>query len=115
MSDLIDRKTAIEAIEKYFGDLEIQGRFDILSIIKKLPSAQPEPRWIPVTEKLPEANEIDEKGFIKAYLVQDARWMDVARWNGDVWIAWGYGTVLKDVTAWMPLPEPWKGEADETD
>lgn len=120
-NDCISRQAAIDAIllnqEVYsnnFGNDPID-KYTIAIIdndaqtIAQLPSAQPEPRWIPVTEKLPEANEIDEKGFIKAYLVQDARWMDVARWNGDVWIAWGYGTVLKDVTAWMPLPEPWKG------
>lgn len=74
------------------------------------PSAQ---QWIPVSSgELPEANEIDEKGFIKAYLVQDGRWMDVARWDGEDWIAWGYGTALEDVTAWMPLPKPWEGGAE---
>lgn len=41
MNDVIYRQAAIEEIEKYFGDLAIQGRFDILSIIKNLPSAQP--------------------------------------------------------------------------
>lgn len=66
-------------------------------------------KWIPVTERLPEANEQDENNFVKAYLVQDAHWMDVARWDGEYWVAWGYGTVLKNVTAWQPLPAPWEG------
>ena len=70
----------------------------------------PFPKWIPVSERLPEANEKEENDFIKAYLVQDARWMDVARWDGEYWIAWGYGTVLKDVIAWMPLPKPYREE-----
>ena len=69
-------------------------------------------RWIPCSERLPEPNEEDENGYIKAYLVQDGRWMDVARWDGDSWVAWGYGTVLRDVFAWMPLPEPYKEEVD---
>lgn len=74
-----------------------------------------ERKWIPCSERLPEPNEEAADGFIKAYLVQDGRWMDVARWNGDCWIAWGYGTALINVTAWMPLPEPWRGEEHEAD
>ena len=63
-----------------------------------------EERWIPVTERLPKPNEEDGNGFYKAYLVQDGRWMDVARWDGKYWVAWGYSTVLLNVVAWMPLP-----------
>ena len=69
------------------------------------------PKWIPVSSGiLPEANEKDENGFTKAYLVQDARWMDVARWDGKFWIAWAYGTLLMNVVAWMPLPEAYWGD-----
>ena len=69
-------------------------------------------RWILVTKRLPKPNEENGLGFLKAYLVQDGRWMDVARWDGKYWVAWGYGIVLNNVTAWMPLPDPWKGEED---
>ena len=103
MSDTISRQAAIDAI---FG----RSHEIIKMRIGNLPSAQPEQRWIPCSERLPQPNEEDADGFIKAYLVQDGRWMDVARWNGDCWIAWGYGTALTNVTAWMPLPEPYKGD-----
>lgn len=100
--DTISRQAALDAV---FNNAEHPDK--AYEAIRHLPSAQPEPQWIPCSERLPEPNEEDADGFIKAYLVQDGRWMDVARWNGDRWIAWGYGTALTNVTAWMPLPEPY--------
>ena len=83
------------------------------SIIEKLPPVTPkQPGWIPVTERLPRPNEEDGNGFYKAYLVQDGRWMDVARWDGKYWVAWGYSTVLLNVVAWCELPKPWEGGQD---
>ena len=72
--------------------------------------------WIDVNERLPEPNEKDESGFfLKAYLVAVCKGfkMHTALWNGDYWILWTKGTVLKDVTHWMPLPEPPKGDDAE--
>lgn len=49
MDDTISRQAAVDAIEAYFGDLPIMGHYDMLQLIKKLPSAQPERkkgRWI---------------------------------------------------------------------
>ena len=120
MDDLISRQAAIERIESHIRvgdelypltdtDKILNHAFEIAaSCVYNLPSAQPEQRWIPCSERLPQPNEEEADGFIKAYLVQDGRWMDVARWNGDCWIAWGYGTALTNVIAWMPLPEPYK-------
>lgn len=86
---------------------------DACCAIENAPTIE-ERKWIPCSERLPQPNEEDADGFIKAYLVQDGRWMDVARWNGDCWIAWGYGTALTNVIAWMPLPEPYaEGRTDE--
>ena len=77
--------------------------------VKELPSVTPkQPGWIPVTERLPRPNEEDGNGFYKAYLVQDGRWMDVARWDGKYWVAWGYSTVLLNVVAWCELPTPYR-------
>ena len=114
--DLIDRQDAIDVLSMMQGIVAENGVRKGISMawqqIKDLPTANviEAPGWIPVSERLPEANEKDENDFIKAYLVQDARWMDVARWDGEYWIAWGYGTVLKDVIAWMPLPKPYREE-----
>lgn len=81
--------------------------------LDKVPSVTPkQPGWIPCDRELPKPNEEDGNGFYKAYLVQDGRWMDVARWDGKYWIAWGYSTVLLNVVAWCELPKPWEGGQD---
>lgn len=77
--------------------------------IMRFPSAEPELKWIPVTEALPE-----EKG---EYLVSyhPCHWnavsekvvvgMDTFR-GKTTWAKMKYQKVI----AWMPLPEPWRGE-----
>ena len=56
------------------------------------------PKWIPCSEKLPE-----DDGY---YLVSLG--------GGDIEVEWydktGWGYF--DVIAWMPLPDPWKGESE---
>ena len=63
------------------------------------------PQWIPVTERLPEKCKyylVTDDGYVEeAYLNSDRKWWTLQ------------GDKLKDVTAWTPLPEPWKGEEDE--
>lgn len=46
MDDLISRQAAIDAIEAYFGDLPIVVHYDMLQLIKKLPSAERLGRWV---------------------------------------------------------------------
>jgi hypothetical protein len=68
-----------------------------------------EPRWIPVTERLPDISKsvliCDIDGDI--YLGYRTRY-------GDYYPAYGDDRI-KCVTAWMPLPEPYKEGQDETD
>lgn len=67
--------------------------------------------WILVSERVPEANEHDGNGNLKAYLVQDnSQRMYVARWNSEEWIIWGHGFKVENVIAWMPLPEAYNGD-----
>ena len=109
-------KEAVSSWLKQYGQDVLHGKykFSLMYIWKKLmdlPSVTPkQPGWIPCDRELPKPNEEDGNGFYKAYLVQDGRWMDVARWDGKYWVAWGYSTVLLNVVAWMPLPTPWEGE-----
>lgn len=76
--------------------------------------AEKVPKWIPVTEQLPEPNAVDKYGFAKGYLVKTDRhvMMHTARYNGEWWILWGKAEVITDtVTHWQPLPEPPKEES----
>ena len=75
--------------------------------IKPLPPAQPEPRWIPVSERLPEPR-VDvwvnsDIGQIQGYYEEHI----------NVWYAsFGQGRDYLEliVNAWRPLPEPYGGE-----
>ena len=56
-------------------------------------------QWIPCSERLPE-----KKGM---YLASVKDYVVMEMWSGTGWWA------TKPI-AWMPLPEPWKGEKNET-
>ena len=89
VEDLISRQEAIDELAEW-NDVAITNR------LNNLPSAQ---QWIPVTERLPERNGYylvtGRQGAVNKRLYQDGYW-------------YGNWTVF----AWMPLPEPWKGEQD---
>ena len=132
MSDLIDRQAAIDEAKEwidavYFEENDKRERKAIecfIGSLKNMPSAQPEQRWIPCSEKLPEAN--------GRYLVTRGLNACGSLWNR-VYITnysdlmglkseriWWVGNVGKsdferidDVIAWMPLPEPYMGGKDE--
>ena len=106
--DVISRQAAIDALCS-----ECQGRCipckyypcSEVKAINALPSAQPEPPWIPVSERLPkDGTEVfvylfDPPSPFIAW-IEDTRWyteeFEVERENEPV--------------AWMPLPEPYRAE-----
>ena len=98
--DAIDRQAAIDAIQRHIHyddyDYPIVDGDDVIKVLTGLPSAQPE-RWIPVSERLPEKD---------GYYLTTTMYYQVYRdyWNGDNWDR------TEMVIAWMPLPEPYKGE-----
>lgn len=139
--DLVSKQMAMDALEQGFKD--VTNGIDKLSptygltkavtgiykcLIGKLPPVQPEilacgegelnvqsdPRWIPVTERLPEKEGFylvtlehkygDETNirFFKNYET-NIRFFKCE--SGErYWSKWGNETI----TAWMPLPEPYK-------
>lgn len=75
-------------------------------IRQTLKDAQPEPQWIPVSERLPDMPirvlvQLNNGWIITAYR-QDNEWLSVP----------DFGEAIKDkwVEAWMPLPEPYRAE-----
>ena len=110
MAELIERQAVIDAANRtdYMG-LTVEDVTNVtdavVAEIKKLPSA-----LTPCSVRLPvEAGD---------YLVQTdlGGFMVISYWNG-LWNASEYGTEFAfendKIVAWMPLPEPWKGEQDE--
>lgn len=92
--DLISRQQAIDAL--YNVD-EYNSRS--VTAIKNLPSIQPEQRWIPVTERLPE-----KSGYYLATVDIGWKIVDVIYFNNDS----GF-LMANTVKAWKPTPEPYHG------
>lgn len=130
MSDLISREAAIDLIDEYM-DKCIELHYlptgeGIKTLIFALPSAQ---QWIPVSERLPDEdrNVLVSVHFLGLEIKHKTGWNDHIKESWYVDIACQIGgewssasdeyKVVKNrhiVTAWMPLPDPWKGEEDET-
>ena len=110
VGDLISRQAAIDAIckacsmeedyHKCDGYPETSTWCDYLVALRALPSVQP--KWIPVTERLPENG--------RWVLVYGRNWAIpiMAFHESDAWIDDQFEK--HSVTHWMPLPEPPKGE-----
>lgn len=123
MNDLINRQTAIDAVKGRFS-MPVDNL--IVEVLTALPSAQPEQRWIPVDKDEPDKygeyfitwiTSASKKRFVGIAECEVTDEYDYdkdrfkVRWLLDDYIAKSYSDVK--VTAWMPLPKPWKGEKDD--
>lgn len=106
--DCISRQAAMEDISKQQTYKMFEGEDtlyldanDVGSVLASLPSVQPEPQWIPCSERLPE-----ERQEILATTTDNA-------WGDVVIIRTYYKEMHKSVIAWMPLPEPFVYERNE--
>lgn len=131
MNDHISRKAALAAIESYkiehcpeymqnwASKIKRAILDDIVDDVKALPEVEAEPKWIPVTERLPEV--VDSYiVVVKCKYDWDKEYeigVDVATydpysdnpyidgcWN--TYNDWNEGQQYLHVTHWMPLPEP---------
>ena len=125
MSNLIDRQAAIDECYPITVDGEVYEVVQIETLMG-LPSAQPEPQWIPVSERLPEEHESMFAKYYNTPKWNNCMWLkesdkmlvsvevpgneiivDTAKMIDDKWF-FGLSFVDKKVIAWMPLPEAYK-------
>lgn len=117
-SDCISRQAALDAIKKLEKPAptaqHLSAIFDCEDTIEALPSAQPEQRWIPCSERLPEDEEevivsVRDDSGDNTLDYSSCGWYACA---GDFWVV--DNEANERVVAWMPLPKPWKGEKHVT-
>ena len=85
-----------------YASIALEHEIEIGKLKSELEDGKP--KWIPVTDKLPQKCQF--------YLVTDFGVVEEAYYNSDgVWFS-PHGDKLKAVSHWMPLPEPPKEEKD---
>ena len=106
-SDTISRQQAIDALkEKVFHNLSDEF-YGAMQVLDELPSVQPEQRWIPCSERLPEEGEVV---LTQAKFKDDVKMAVSSRIDYNYWTGWGTRDI--NIIAWMPLPEPARLEND---
>ena len=118
-----------DSLIKLVTDSTILGdgfKWAFVAVVNGEPTVEPEPKWIPVTVRLPEmhdagilkklgVNQRSKKCIITVAHEEEAVVDNDAELRDGEW----YSTYLRflkagkkpfKVTAWMPLPEPYKGE-----
>jgi len=124
-NDYIRRQDAIDAVAEGLKRTFVEYRDVAEKMLNKIPSAQPEQRWIPVSERLPE-----EYGEFLVTMTEKAKAKDLGfdidetyirkmRYNSNGWQlprhipSWINEAVKDEVLAWMPLPEPYQEEGEK--
>ena len=121
--DVISRQAAISDIQE-MAEWHTEDAFNadrVIQHLKDLPSVTPKQRWIPVSERLPEDHDwyvivVKEKSTGYQYIPR------IASHNHDnCWSIIDTEDADKDwlddleCVAWMPLPEPYKVEPQESE
>lgn len=119
-----------EYIELLKNAYERQKRITSKAIAKL--KEQPEQKWIPVSERLPEEHESmfarfygserwnrsmwlrqSDRVIVTSELADGTRITETARTRDGEWKP-DHAILKREIVAWMPLPKPYKGETDET-
>lgn len=115
-------------LKTWFGEKDLYTYDYIIGTIDDAPTIKPEPHWIPCSERLPDYEGYDEVLATVNGRAENVRYINAVITNAEYdetdkqwyingcaakWVARN-GKVMSDVDvlAWMPLPEPWKGEQE---
>lgn len=112
MSDLISKRELYHKLgEAYNQGVLTWGANEVIKdIIGECDSVENKGEWIPVSERLPEKNV-----WVLVTVEQSGkRFQEIMRRNNYI-EAWtdNIDNYTDEITAWMPLPEPYKGERED--
>lgn len=135
--ELIRKQDAIKVIDELLiqmirdGCLTVIGELRVKELkqdIENLPSVQPELPWIPCSKKLPEMHDagpmmkllgIKEESKKVEISVKSggvslviSGWLRDGKWYSPYLNAYVARKMNYEVTAWMPLPEPYEGDKE---
>lgn len=120
LDDAIDALKKEQAYYAHEDGWEIYYEYrHAIKALKNLPSAQ---RWIPCSERPPEADGeylVTVEGYLEGEHVLVLNYgTPLLPMNVGEGRAWYLSDIEGDfyydgVTAWMPLPEPWRGESND--
>ena len=123
MDRLISEQAVIESIEFFQMNPQHFDFVNLIDDIKDIPSA--EPRWIPVSERLPEVNQrvlVTSYGRVCYAMMTSAdgnsghpvfRLQDSLNERVVCETTVHSEFTTSRIIAWMPLPEPYKAESEE--
>ena len=121
MSDLISRQAAIRWVKTEcnpYGNptLDFESGKKVIEHLEQMPSAQPEQRWIPCSERLPEVYKDvlicwDFKGN-REVLIGNMYSDGTFHGYDDEYLTHN-GRKYRKAVAWMPLPEPYRRMRNE--
>ena len=108
-----------DALEKFLSDAEMEatkrkkyvlaGALNVIQgNVRNFPTIEPEPHWIPVTERLPEINGTYIVSYEDASVPMD--------WFNGHWFFYRTNPAVEEtgtITAWQPLPKPFREEGEE--
>ena len=127
MKDLIDREAALNCFHSWvdqYGDVHTPDEMPEYQAIEALPSAQPEQQWIPCSEKDAEYPCLACDVFGQIFITDGG----IVKINGECYDGTGFdfsnadeflkgikvGNAMRmlprKIVAWLPLPEPYKGD-----
>lgn len=100
MDDYISREALLSATEGY------DWQAGLKTVLKRIPAADVRPRWIPVSERLPDGRDsvLALTGDCDIYVC------DYIPSVKQFWTIPGDELHIDDITHWMPLPEPQEEE-----
>ena len=101
----MENSEVIEVLEKEENYmLSHGGEWQAKALRIAIEKIKQEPRWIPVTERLPIDSGRYLVNYSSGYVAMAYFYRLIPMWNS---------TTIERIVAWMPIPEPYKEESED--